>query len=209
MAKPPLDNSSSYWRSNNHESPLTPAFPPYPPNVHPHANWSHGPPEPTSRDDLGWTVPQRSMSYGNHESMHHPSAYSPFHQPPSDGSIREDYVSRPGPPPEGYPPTLTPNSNSVSTSEASVSTTSADPIPHVSGPSPLPPPYPNSQGWQPYPYKVPALPSNSEGYPGWYGQNSTLPSHSNGGESMPPPAYGHVEPYGGGMYYPNATQGGR
>jgi hypothetical protein len=149
------------------------------------------------------------MSYSNHDSLHHPSAYPTFHQNPSEPSSRDEFATRQtAPPPDGYPPTLTPTSVSGSTTESSLSATTADATQHTSGPSPLPPPFSNSQGWQTYPYKVPALSSSNEGLGGWYGQSSSLPSHPHSGEGMPPPAYGQVESYGG-MYYPNATQGGR
>jgi hypothetical protein len=146
------------------------------------------------------------MSYSHHETLH--PTYPNYHHPATEPGAREEYTHRPPPPqPDVYAPGLTPTSASVSTSEASLSAPSTEAAPHPSGNSQLPPPYPNPQGWQPYPYKVPAVPSNAESFH-WYGQNSPLPSHSHGGEAMPPPAYGHVEPYNG-MYYPSPTQRGR
>lgn len=210
--KAPSDVSSSYWRMNNHESPLTPAFSPFSSNVQVphHANWSHAATEPAPREELGgWPVPQRSMSYSHHEALHHPPAYPNYHHTSTEHNTREEYTHRPPPQqPDVYAPALTPTNVSVSASDAALSAPSTETASHSSGHSQLPPPYPNPQGWQPYPYKVPALPSNGEGFNGWYGQNPSLPSHSHGGEAMPPPAYGHVEPYNG-MYYPNATQGSR
>jgi hypothetical protein len=210
MAKNPSDVSSPYWRMNSHETPLTPAFSPFSSNVHlpPHPNWPHSATEPNSREDLGWSVPQRSMSYSNHDSLHHPPTYSAFHQSPQEPNSRDEFVPRQAAqPPDVYAPTLTPASVSASTAESTMSATTADTAQHTSGP-PLPPPFPNPQGWNSYPYKVPTLASSNDGYGGWYGQSSTLPSHPHGGEGMPPPTYGQVESYSG-MYYPTATQGGR
>lgn len=211
MAKNPSDVSSSYWRMNSHEPPLTPAFSPFSSNVHlpPHPNWPHSATEPSSREDLGWSVPPRSMSYSNHDSLHHPPAYSAFHQSPQEPNSRDEFAPRQAAqPPDAYAPTLTPVSVSASTTESTLSATTADTAQHASGPPPLPPPFPNSQGWNSYPYKVPALASSNDGYGGWYGQSSTLPSHPHGGEGMPPPTYGQVDSYSG-LYYPTATQGGR
>lgn len=210
MVKVPSDVSPSYWRMNSHETPLTPAFSPFTSNVQlpTHSNWAHSATEPSSREDIGWSVPQRSMSYSNHDSLHHPSTY-PFHQNPVEPNSRDEFASRQAaPPPDVYAPTLTPTSVSGSAAESSLSATSVDATQQPSGPSPLPPPFSNSQGWQTYPYKIPALSSSNEGLGGWYGQSTSLPSHSHGGEGMPPPAYGQVDPYGA-MYYSSASQGGR
>jgi hypothetical protein len=212
LAKNPSDVSSSYWR-NSHETPLTPAFSPFSSNVNlpPHSNWQpHSATEPTSREDLGWSVPPpRSMSFSNHDSFHHPSTYPGFHQSPQEPNSRDDFAHRQAvPPPDVYAPTLTPTSVSASTVESTLSATTADTTQHTSGPLPLPPPFSNSQGWNSHPYKVPALTSSNEGYGGWYGQSSTLASHPHGGEGMPPPNYGQVDSYNG-MYYPTATQSGR
>jgi hypothetical protein len=211
MAKNPSDVSSPYWRMNNHDNHLTPAFSPFSSNIHlpHHSNWPHSATESSSREDLGWSVPPRSMSYSNHDSLHHPSTYSTFHQSPQEPSSRDEFAPRQAAqPPDVYAPTLTPASVSASTAESTLSATTADTAQHASGPPPLPPPFPNSQGWSSYSYKVPALTSSNDGYGGWYGQSSTLPSHPHGGEGMPPPPYGQVDSYGA-MYYPTATQGGR
>lgn len=212
MAKAPSDVTSPYWRINSHVTPLTPAFSPYSPHVQlpHHSNWPHSATEPHSREDIDWAIPQRSMSYSNSDSLNHSSAYPTFHQNPAEPNSRDDFGPRQAPqPPDVYAPTLTPTSVSGSTTESSLSTTTTDATQHPSGPSPLPPPFPNSQGWHTYPYKIPALPSNNEGLGGWYGQSSTLPTHPHSGDGMPPPAYGQVDSYGG-VYYPSATtQGGR
>lgn len=212
LAKNPTDVSSSYWRMNSHEAPLTPVFSPFPPNANlpHHPNWPQSATEPTSRDDLGWSVPPpRSLSYSNHDSFHHPPTYPSFHQSPPEPNSRDEFTNRQtAPPPDVYAPTLTPTSVSASTAESTLSATTADTTQHNAGPPPLPPPFSNSQAWNSHPYKVPALPSSNDGYGGWYSQSSALPSHPHSEEGMPPPNYGPVDTYNG-MYYPTATQGGR
>jgi hypothetical protein len=116
MEKASSDVPSSYWRMASHETPLTTAFSLFTPNVQlpHHSNWPHSATEPNSREDIGWPVPQRSMSYSNHDSLHHPS-YSTFHQNPSEPSSRDEFAPRQGPPPpDVYPTNLTPTSVSGS-----------------------------------------------------------------------------------------------
>jgi Fungal Zn(2)-Cys(6) binuclear cluster domain len=207
MSKGSSDMPSSYWRMNSHESPMTPAFSPFSsnPQLPHHPTWSPAATEPSPREEFGWPVPQRSMSYGNHETLPHHSNYS-FHHPPQSTNIRDEFSNRPSPHQLDVYPPLPPTTNSLPTADVTTVATPTATSPQSSGSAP---PFPAAQGWQPYPYKVSAIPSTSEGFSGWYGQAPSLPSQPQGagGEGMPPATtYSHAESYNG-IYYHNTNQG--
>lgn len=210
-SKAPSEASSSYWRMHQ-ESPITPAFSPYPSGgqLSHSATWPHPVTEASAREEVpGWSVPQRSISYGHHEGLHNPPAYPNYHHSPIEPNGRDEYTHRPPPPVEAFAPTMAqPNVSVSANTDPAISASSHEPASHIPVHSQLPPPYPNPQPWSSYPYRVPALGSSGEPYQPWYGQNPALPAHSPAGEGMPPPAYGHVENYGG-VYYPGVSQGGR
>lgn len=204
--KGPHEMPGSFWRMQNHESPQTPAFSPFTPNLQlpHHPTWSPATTEPSPREELGWSAPQRSMSYGNHDALSHNSTYPPFHQNPPEANMRDEYTNRPPTQASAFVPPLPPVTASVSASIATSAATSTDTASHSESEAPQ---YSSAPTWQPYPYKVPALPSNTDGYAPWYGPNSGTQQHTSGAVT-PSTTYGHPEPYGG-MYYPNVSQSGR
>ncbi|KAL8873291.1 MAG: hypothetical protein Q9174_001220 [Haloplaca sp. 1 TL-2023] len=96
----PDDPSNPYWRLG--ESPMTPAFPQYAGPSNALAQHAY---EPRSsfaafnspREDHGWPVAPRSMSFGHVEDLSH-GYPNPYHSPMS-----MDYRRRPS---EMYPPSL-------------------------------------------------------------------------------------------------------
>ncbi len=170
-------------------------------------NWPASATEQSPRDELGWSAPQRSMSYGNVEGLPHHPSYPGYPQPPASQSTgREEFTPRQIPQQhENYVPPLSSTSSGAQTAAVSSTDQTTHPPPAP------PPPYPVTQNWQQqYGYPKPPLSAGSDGYTGWYGQGSTLPSHPHpsGSEVMPATGYGHSEPYSG-MYYNTASQGGR
>lgn len=218
LSKPPGDTVPPYWRLNSHESPLTSGYPPYSPSLQQlsQSNWSPAAIDQVPREELGWsTVPQRSMSYSNHETMSHNSGYPSYQHASNQSSIRDDFTHRThqSAQSELYPPSLTPGANSISGTEASSNSTAADTpqLPHTSMPLP-PPPFPShsTQNWQqPYPYTKMSVQSGNESFGAWYNPSSPVPPQEGQGEGMAPITYGHSEPFAGMYNYPNTTQGGR
>lgn len=201
LSKGSPDMPSPYWRN---ESPMTPGFSSFAPGLHlsHHTTWSPAATEPSPREEFGWSLPQRSMSYGSHETLLQHSNYS-FH-PTTNG--RDDFSNRPSPHPLDVYSSLPPTTGSLSTADVATVMTPTTTTPQSSGSAP---PFPAVQGWQPYPYKVPAVPSNGEGYPGWFGPASNMSSSVSGtdGDGIPPvPTYGHPDSYHG-MYYQNTNPG--
>jgi hypothetical protein len=95
-SKGPADVPQNYWRNTN-DSPMTPAFSPFTPNtmsMQPSQQWpAHHHPEPSPRDDLAWSIPQRSMSYNNLDNLQNQHQYGPFNQhPPHTG---DNYMTKP------------------------------------------------------------------------------------------------------------------
>ncbi|TAQ84847.1 hypothetical protein B7494_g6839 [Chlorociboria aeruginascens] len=158
---------SSYWRVGPQDSPLTPAFSPFTPSLQipPPQNWPSHPSEPSSREDLSWSGPQRSFSYSNLEGVQNHHSYAPYAHPPPPHPSNDHYKSRmehPG----MYPPPISTSAPSLPPAETSSASTPS---------------------WQsPYPYPKPAG-TSAEGY-GSYGASPHLSDEGN-------PVSGHGPPY--------------
>lgn len=199
----------SFWRVNPQESPLTPAFSPFTPNLQipPPQNWPATHTEPSSRDELSWSVPQRSISYSNLEGLqgHHP--YSPYPPPNAQNhSATDHYTTKPRLPQAGmYPPPISTSTSAHSAAEASPAT-AGETSQHSHSAGALPAQYPHWQ--QPYSYQKP-VGSTSEPYGTWHNSHGAQqPQHL--------PEEGHVQPAGYGYgdsatgpYYPPPPQPGR
>ena len=122
------DSSSSYWKLA--ESPMTPAFSPYssvPPNsLAPQPRDANGGYVPFNgqRQEAGWPVPTRSMSFGHAEALSHQYDNS-YHQP-----YQLDYRRRAS---DLHPPSLLNSANSSNTSMSDA------PNPPLSAPIPSQP----------------------------------------------------------------------
>jgi len=192
-AKTPSD-MPPYWRVNPQDSPMTPAFSPFT-TIPPPQNWSTSQAEPVHRDELSWSVPQRSMSYSNLESLQSQNQYSPY--PHSQAPPLSDHFSaKPRTMHSGmYPPLISTPSSILPPPETVSSTASEGPPlhPHSAGPH-----YPT---WQQQPYGYQKSPG--EPYGAWSGQHGG--SHPEEGHP-PPPGYLYAEPPST-MYYPPPPQG--
>lgn len=195
----PQEIPPSYWRVNAQDSPMTPAFSPFTPSlqVPPPQNWSASQTEPSPRDELSWSVPQRSMSYGNLESLQNHSQYSPYPNPHSQGPpISDHFSTKPRSMHSGmFPPPISTSSSILPPPEISSAPAGEGPQhPHSAGPH-----YPN---WtQPYPYQKPA----SESYGSWNSSHGGQPHIPEEGHA-PPGGYAYGEPSSG-IYYPPPPQG--
>lgn len=193
----------SFWRPNPQESPLTPSFSPFTPNLQipPHQNWPNTHPEASPRDDLSWPVPTRSISYGNLEGLQGQHQFAPYQHPVPhsnhSNSPSEYYTTKP----RELQPGMYPHSISTSTGVAHAavepsSATNGEPQ-HVHSAGALPPHYPQWQ--QPYAYNKPVVPG-ADPYGTWpnshAGQNHMLV------EGHAPPIYSYGEPVGGAYYSP-------
>lgn len=201
--KAQTDVPQSFWRVNPQDSPLTPAFSPFTPSLQipPPQNWPASHPEPSPREDIGWSVPQRSISYSNLEGLHNNQQYSPYAHPPP----------QPGPDPytkprvlqssNMYPPPIQTSGPAVPPYEAASATSSETPHPHSAQSLP---PVPMSNWQQPYSYQKPASagPDYHEGWSaGHGGQHHGLPQEP----QAPPSGYAYQDP-GHGLYYPPPHQ---
>lgn len=172
------------WRIPG-ESPITPAsaYSPYTPNLqHPtHPSWPSIASEPAPREEGGWTLPNRSMSYGTVEGVPLPSSYS-YHHASIAPRVSETT----------YAPPLT---ASASSPASSVGTNA---VPLEGGSRPGQPAF-SIPAWQPYAYGKPPS-SSAEPYGGgaWYGTGVGEHNQANLGDGND-----------AGMYYPNASQAGR
>jgi hypothetical protein len=198
----------SFWRPNPQDSPLTPAFSPFTPNLQipPPQNWPAPHPEPSPRDDLSWSVPQRSISYSNLEGLQNHQQYTPYSNAPSN-PVTDHYTTKPRSQHSGmYPPPISAPTSAVTAPTSSPAGNEPTHHPHSAGPVPSAP----FQTWQqPYSYQKP-VGSSAEGY-GGYAPHEALPRPSGfAGEPHPPPqhSYGYPEPTSG-MYYPGAPHPGR
>lgn len=197
--KQQADMPQSYWRPNPQDSPLTPAFSPFTPNLQipPPQNWAAPHAEPSPRDDLSWSVPQRSISYSNLEGLQNSQQYAPYTQAASN-PIADHYTTKPRV--HGmYPPPLATSSSGMI--PASVPSVANEALPHPTSAGPLP--AAGYQSWQqPYTYQKPAG-SSSEGYGAWTSPNEALPRLPafSGDAHGTAQTYGYGEPTAG-MYYP-------
>ncbi|CAG8956092.1 hypothetical protein HYFRA_00011876 [Hymenoscyphus fraxineus] len=203
--KNPGDVSQQYWRANAQDSPLTPAFSPFTPNLQipPPQNWPTPHTEPSPREDMSWPVPQRSMSYNNLDGLqNHQQNYAPYSQAPPD-----HYTAKPRSQqlPAMYPPPLSASSMMAQ----NTSPTTTDPLPHPHSTGSLPPaPY---GSWQ-QPYYPKSIGSTGEdNYHGWNtNQGLPRPAQYSGSThaSAPAPAY-YAEPQSGVYYAPHQGHSGR
>lgn len=188
-ARTPSEMQSSYWRPNAQDSPMTPAFSPYTPGLQipPPQNWPTSQAEAPQRDELSWSVPQRSMSYSNLENSSSHAQYPPYHHPAQGTPMPDHFQSKPRTMQTGmFPPPLTTSSNILPPPETA--TLPSDP--HSASPH-----YP---GWQQsYPYQKPA----GEPYSAWSsGGTAHIPEETHA------PAYNYGEPSSS-LYYPPPPQG--
>jgi hypothetical protein len=204
-----------YWRVNPQDSPQTPAFSPFTPNLQipPQQNWPAPHPEASPRDDLSWSVPQRSMSYNNLEGLqnqHH--QYGQYSHPPSQ-PLADHYTTKPRVLQSSgmYPPPISTSGSAIPPPETTSAGAPDTPQhPHSAGPLP-PVPYSNWQ--QPYSYQKP--PTSGPDHYGGYAPHGSLPHiqpgppvqavQSEGGHG-PPTNYGYGDSAGG-MYYPPPHSG--
>ncbi|KAG0650969.1 hypothetical protein D0Z07_2503 [Hyphodiscus hymeniophilus] len=189
-----------YWRVNPQDSPMTPAFSPFTPShqIPPPQNWPTSQAEPVQRDEMTWSVPQRSISYSNLESLHNQNQYSPYSNSHSQAPpLSDHYSTKPRTMQSGmFPPSISTASNILPPPEI-VSATSSEGShhPHSAGPH-----YPHWQ--QPYPpYQKPT----SESYGSWNGSHAG-PPHIPEEAHAPPAAYAYGEPPSN-MFYPPPPQG--
>ena len=159
----PDEHPHGYWKGN--EAPMTPAFSPYttgPPSAvgqHPHESSNAFSPYTTTRQDPGWPLPGRSMSFSHDGDL--PNQYSHqtnYHHPPYllDSRRRASDM---------YTPSLQTSANSSNTSMSDV-TNAPTSTPLTSQPMNLlglPP------AWN-------AIPSHAKtpDYGGWYSEPSPL-----------------------------------
>jgi hypothetical protein len=210
---PPSDVPQSFWRVNPQDSPLTPAFSPFTPNLQipPPQNWPAPHPEASPRDDMSWSVPQRSNSYSNLEGLQsqHQQYAQYGHQ--SAQPVADHYTTKPRVLQSSgmYPPQISTSGSAIAPAE----TTSAgapDTPQHPHSASSLPP-VPFSNWQQSYSYQKPPT-SGAEHYGGWNPPHGSLPNLQAGppvqveGGHAPPPNYGYGDPAGG-MYYPPPHSG--
>jgi len=197
---PQADVPNMYWKGNHQESPITPAFSPFTPSgpIPPVHTWPNNQPEPSPREDLSWSVPQRSISYSNLEGIpnQYPQSYQPSPHPqnhPADHYTTKPRLSHSG----IYPPPIT-TTQGHSAGDYVVATTSENPQ-HAQSAGVLPPAG-YSHWQQPYSYQRPVVPS-SEPYGSW---NPSQPPHHIPEEGHGQPAnYGIPDPN---YHYPH-TQG--
>jgi len=182
--KPQPDIANSYWRMNNQDSPMTPAFSPFTPNLpNPSAqNWTPQQAEPSPREEMSWSVPQRSISYSNLEGLQggH-QAYSPY--PPR----MQQHAGM-------YPPPISTSTSAIPASESSSASTSTPQHSHSAGALPG-----TFSTWHqpPYTYQKPAG-SSLDAYGNW--SSGQQPQISEG--QTEPAHYSYGEPGSGGVFYP-------
>jgi hypothetical protein len=197
------DVPQSFWRVNAQDSPLTPAFSPFTPSLQipPSQTWPTPHTEASPRDDLSWSVPQRSISYSNLEGLHSQHHYAPYANAPSHPGAG-DYTSKPRVLHSMYPPPISTSGGGISAPETTSAT--SEPSHHPQSAGALPP-YQGS--WQ-QPYSYPKPPSSaSDHYGGWSAPHGQLPLPAETGH-VGAPAYGYGE-QGSGMYYPAPPHPGR
>ncbi|KAH8602836.1 hypothetical protein B0O99DRAFT_604437 [Bisporella sp. PMI_857] len=200
---PPPDLQTPYWRVNHQESPITPAFSPFTPSLQipPLQTWSNNHPEPSPREDLSWSVPQRSISYSNLEGIQNHHQNPPYASHPQSHPISDHYTTKPRLQHTGmYPPPISTSAGNHPPTEYSPAATSESA--QQSQSAGVLPPVTYSQWQQPYSYQKP-VGSSSEHYSSW--------NQTHGPPSVPE---GHAQPvhYGyaaSGSYYPPPPDQGR
>jgi hypothetical protein len=203
--KPQTEVSQSFWRANPQDSPLTPAFSPFTPSLQipPPQSWPPPQTEASPRDELAWSVPQRSISYSNLEGLQGQQHYAPFQHPPSQQV--DHYTTKPRMVHSGmYPPPISTSGSAISAAETVSTTNEPSQHPHSAGSLP-PTPY---HSWQPsYSLQKPGG-SSGEPYGSWNaphgGQPHLLEAGAHGGQT----GYAYGEPTSG-MYYPPPPHAGR
>ena len=184
-------SSPGYWRPV--ESPTTysnPSMAPAPPAG---VLASQRLPYAQGREDLPWTAPMRSLSYGNLENLEQRQPVNQW-QPPSGYSSR--------PPSYPYPPPLDTRSSSVTTLSEAVTTPVTGPLPASAGTqnfSPFSTTY--QQQWSPYSAQhppAPTIPSHSQETFNnhWYNESAKA-----GDENQPSAQY-QTAPFYQGPYNP-------
>ncbi len=210
---PPPDVPQSFWRVNPQDSPLTPAFSPFTPNlpIPPPQNWPAPHPEASPRDDISWSVPQRSISFSNIEGLQsHNHQYAQYSHQPSQ-PVADHYTTKPRVLQSSgmYPPPISTTGSAISPPETS-SAGGPDNPQHPHSASSLPP-VQFSSWQQPYPYQKPPN-SAAEQYGGWNSPHGSLPHLLAGppvpgdGGHAPHTNYVYGDPAGG-MYYPPPHSG--
>lgn len=190
----------AYWRQ---EPPVTPGgFSQFPPDIQQlshQQSWPQGP-DGGLREDSNWSVPNRSISYGNLGSAPY-SQFSPSGQPLS----RDGLAPRGGPQPVA--PYLRGQDNSPMNSSTNSDGTSGEHSSISVGPPQLASFHQGGFSGQPQPlgsnnYSKHSLPSSTEPYGSnsWYPPSSGLPASSGVMPEGGQPSYGSA-PYGGPMYY--------
>ncbi|PBP28398.1 Fungal Zn binuclear cluster domain containing protein [Diplocarpon rosae] len=197
--KSKTDASQPYWTVNPQESPLTPAFSPFNPNlqIQPPPNWPPSHNEASPRDD-SWSAPQRSMSYSHLEGLqnqHLNTPYSQYHPPPQ---INDHYTTKSRAlQSSGMLPAPTQTSSTVAPHEPTPAT-SSESHQHAHPGSSLPPvPFPD---WQ-HPFAYPK-PVGIDQY-SWSGPSAPPTLHSEEGHVPPPPGYGYGDPANEIYYQPH------
>ncbi|KAL2064857.1 hypothetical protein VTL71DRAFT_3997 [Oculimacula yallundae] len=208
-ANPKTEASQPYWRVNAQDSPLTPAFSPFTPGLQipPPQNWPAPHTEASPREDPGWSVPQRSISYSNLEGLHNQHQNTQYAQYPPPPPINDHYTTKPRVLQSSsmYPPPIQTSASSIASHDPISASSSESHHPHSAHSLP-PVPYSNWQ--QPYSYQKPPT-TGPEHYPGWNGPQGGqhLPLlQTDQGHPPPAPGYGYGDPSNG-MYYPAPHQG--
>lgn len=190
-----------YWGVHPQDSPLTPAFSPYTPNLNipPAQNWPVSHAEPGAREELAWSVPQRS-AFDNLQG--HPqfagSSHPPTHPSPDNFSMK-------GRPLHGgmYPPPISTSVGGHSLSEASPGS-AIDAPHHAQSAGSMPSHY--SQWQQPYPYPK-QVGSAGEPYDLWSAHSA--PAHPSETRNAGPLTFGYGETSGGSFYPPPPSTPGQ
>jgi hypothetical protein len=204
--KPQTEAPQSFWRQNPQDSPLTPAFSPFTPSLQipPPQNWPTSQTEASPRDDLSWSVPQRSISYSNLEGLqqHHQQHYTPYSHAPSHPIADAHYTTKPRVLQSSgnmYPPPISTSGSVLPPPEPASASSEAPHHPHSAHSLP-PVPFSNWQQ-QPYSYQKPASAGPEQHYGEWNAPQGG-PQHLQGEGAHPPqPGYGYGE-HATGMYYP-------
>ena len=204
-SKAPGEGPPSFWRGNPHDSPMTPAFSPFTPNLTmpPAQSWPISHPEASPREDLSWagSAPQRSISYSNLEGLQNQThqQYSPYPHAPTQPAP-EHYTTKPRILPSSgmYPPPIATSGNHVAPSEpgSAPGHDISHQQPHSANSLP-PVPFNN---WQQQPYYQKPASAGAEHYGGGWNTPQQGQPHLHGQPG--PPGPGYYGDHAGGAYYP-------
>lgn len=176
---PQSDLSLQGWHVNAQDLPVTQSFAPYGQGQNlPLHGWQPGVTDP--REDISWSLPQRSASYGNLESLHG-NHYSTYPQPTAQ------HIANPYPPKHaGQHTAMYQQAISASpTALSEISPTAADNLPPTA-----------YNAWQ-QPYA--SMEPNGPAYGPWSGAGR--PSQMVEAANQVPSQYTYAEPPSG-SYYP-------